>query len=341
MPTKKSKSIVEYRNYYLPADFPVLLLTGDVWRLSDVPAEALHFHNCLEIGICQSDSGMLAFYDGQNLPFREGDITCIPRNIPHTTYSSPHTMSKWSYLFFDPGQLFLGLSGNLSFDLTQQEVGNYILHGIDHPRISFLTNVIIEELSQNEPDYPLAKNYLFALYYELNRVLRSTAVSHTSLSVSASASPDAPPASRNPALLEANSLAIAPALNYIEDNYMNKFPIEILAEQCHLSQTHFRRVFQSIMRVSPLSYLNNIRIMNACNLLRNTNQTILSIAETTGFSTLSNFNRHFSQLMKMSPRDYRKKMYREQLAGDQPSIIEYTGWMEPYVEPHSTRTPNR
>ena len=48
MPTKKPKPIVEYRNYYLPSSFPVLLLTGDNWKISDVRSEHLHFHNCLE-----------------------------------------------------------------------------------------------------------------------------------------------------------------------------------------------------------------------------------------------------------------------------------------------------
>ena len=52
------------------------------------------------------------------------------------------------------------------------------------------------------------------------------------------------------------------------------------------------------MHTSPLNYLNTIRIMNACNLLRNTNHTILNISVMTGFSTLSNFNRHFNEMMK-------------------------------------------
>ena len=48
----KPKNIVtEYRNYYLPVDFPFLLLTGEHWKISDIPSSRLHFHNCLEIGV--------------------------------------------------------------------------------------------------------------------------------------------------------------------------------------------------------------------------------------------------------------------------------------------------
>lgn len=78
MPTKKPKPIVEYRNYYLPSSFPVLLLTGDNWKISDVRSEHLHFHNCLEVGICHTDSGTLEFCSAMTIPFSAGDVTCIP-----------------------------------------------------------------------------------------------------------------------------------------------------------------------------------------------------------------------------------------------------------------------
>ena len=64
MPLKKPKPVVEYRNYYLPSSFPVLLLTGSNWTISDIRSENLHFHNCLEIGICHSHDGTLEFYNG-------------------------------------------------------------------------------------------------------------------------------------------------------------------------------------------------------------------------------------------------------------------------------------
>ncbi|MCR4756979.1 MAG: AraC family transcriptional regulator, partial [Butyrivibrio sp.] len=59
--SKPKKTVIEYRNYELPLNFPILLLTGDRWHISDVKSGKLHFHNCLEIGICHSDSGMIEF----------------------------------------------------------------------------------------------------------------------------------------------------------------------------------------------------------------------------------------------------------------------------------------
>ena len=40
---KSKNSVTEYRNYYLPMNFPVLLLSGEHWRISDVPSGRPHF----------------------------------------------------------------------------------------------------------------------------------------------------------------------------------------------------------------------------------------------------------------------------------------------------------
>lgn len=324
MLSKPQKQAVEYRNYFLSMDFPVLLLTGDNWRITDVPSERLHFHNCLEIGVCHSDEGILGFYDGNEIPFSRGDISFIPRNIPHTTCSSPGCRSRWSYIFFEPRQLFKDLlTPSAIMPLLQEDARKYLLPAGTSEKISFLASCAIEELSGRTPNQMIARSLLFNLYMEICRY----ALGH------APGDHQDPPLpeegyerKKEPALGSINTLSICPALEYIEDNYMNKFPIEVLAEICHLSPTHFRRVFQSIMHISPLSYLNSVRIMNACNLLRNTNNTILSISQMTGFSTLSNFNRHFSELMKVSPREYRKQTLK---AGGRSPILEYAGWMEP------------
>lgn len=327
MSTKSKKQTTEYRNYFLPPDFPVVFLTGENWKISDIPSENLHFHNCLEIGICHSDHGFLKFYNGTELPFSEGDTTFIPRNIPHTTYSSPGCQSRWSYLFFDPKQLFKDmLISNFIHPLTQEDVNRYIIPAATSERISFLVSCIIEELSVKAPNYLLCKNYLFSFYLELCRYALDSAPGDSLSEISSSNNCDKFDEEMKIMLNGIKPLSIYPALEYIENNYMNQFPIEILAEISHMSLTHFRRMFQRIMHTSPLSYLNRVRIINACNLLQNTNQTILAISEMSGFSSLSNFNRHFNDLMKISPREYRKKTLKTESLS---SILKCTGWKAP------------
>ena len=63
--SRNHKKVVEYRNYYLPNNFPVLLLTGPKWIISPVASSTLHFHNCLELGYCHEGSGTLEFGNGK------------------------------------------------------------------------------------------------------------------------------------------------------------------------------------------------------------------------------------------------------------------------------------
>ncbi|MCM1188019.1 MAG: AraC family transcriptional regulator [bacterium] len=126
-----------------------------------------------------------------------------------------------------------------------------------------------------------------------------------------------------------NALIIAPALDYVEQNYSQQFSIEYLADLCRFSPTHFRRVFRDIMHVSPLDYVNHTRIANACNLLQSTEDSILDISESVGFHSVSSFNRCFIKTMQMSPREYRRINQRLDDGSDSPSIVGRSGWMQP------------
>ena len=308
---KQKNSVMEYRNYYLPVDFPVLILSGEHWKISDIPSSRLHFHNCLEIGLCHSCSGPMKFYS-EPMTFKAGDVTCIPRNIPHTTYSDKGTESRWSYIMFDPAELFRALlpASESGPDLSLFSYRNYrhILPRAEYPHIHYLTQSIIDEMENTRPNYQsCVKGLLLALSIELNRIQE-----------------------------QANAPVISPALDYIEDHYSSQFPIEVLADLCHMSLTHFRRVFHSIMQTSPLDYLNSTRIMKACNLLRSTEESILSISEMAGFASVSNFNRHFHAVIHMTPREYRNQMlFARQKEGTdvRHTILEFSGWMEPESDP--------
>lgn len=316
--SKQKSGIAEYRNYYLPYDFPVLLLSGEHWKISNIPSKNLHFHNCLEIGVCHSESGYMEFNGRQEASyFKEGDITCVPRNIPHTTYSSPGTESHWSYLFLDPGELFRNISPNFSrnFDLSLSAYKEYkhILSRDEYPQVYQLTMAVIKEMEEKKPHYQTsALGLLLSLCIELHRI-QSEGGQESTLT-------DHPPD---------NAMVISPVLDYIEDNYAQQFDINYLADICRLSPTHFRRLFHSIMGTSPLDFVNNTRVTKACNLLRSTEYSILEISEMVGFRSVSSFNRHFMEVMQITPRNYRNETLQAKENQSKLSILEYKGWMYP------------
>ena len=87
---RRARQVIEYRVYELNIDFPALLLDGEQWHISDVKSKRLHFHNCLEIGVCHTNSGTLLVRD-EPYTFHAGDVTLLPRHVPHTTYSARGT----------------------------------------------------------------------------------------------------------------------------------------------------------------------------------------------------------------------------------------------------------
>ena len=306
--SKKKKTVIEFRDYDLPAHFPVLLLTGDHWRISDVPSRRLHIHNCLEIGLCETDSGTIKFED-TTYSFYAGDVTAISCDIPHTTFSAPGTNSKWSYLFVDMGELLHPFFSGA--DLHNVELFSFLDHHlnlimgrINYPVIYSIVTEIIEEMKKQEQGYEIAVRGLFLAL--ATNLMRAASLNHKKK--------DQTPE---------NALVIAPALDFIRYHYMEDFPMEQLADLCSLSPAHFRRLFSSIMGNRPLEYLNTTRIRKASDLLRMTEESVLNISERVGFHSISSFNRHFLAIMGEAPRDWRKKM---SILKDQ-SLFKYNGWM--------------
>ena len=315
---KPKNAITEFRSYLLPVDFPMIVLTGDYWRISDRPAENLHFHNCLEIGICHEGSGYIQIR-GEKTPFHGGDITIIASNIPHTTCSTKGNLSLWSYIFTDPAELFS------SFAPAHSAALNALNSRLDTARLipakqgeelRFYVTRVLREVTAKEENYDLAARADFlSLLLEADRIIRR----QDKKGAEAASSKPAP---ASPAF------SILPALEYIRTNYMSAFSIDDLSTLCGLSPTHFRRLFSQAMETSPLEFVNSVRISKACHLLRSTEDSILNISENVGFRSISSFNRYFQRMVGMSPRDYRRADSSDERV-QRTTIMYYSGWMFP------------
>ena len=306
---RNKHNVDEYRIYELPLDFPVLCLTGDSWRISDTPSTRLHFHNCLEIGFCHTDSGILTFEEAE-IPFTAGDVFIIPRHIPHTTCSKKGCKSKWSYLFVDFDALAAEVlpSGEAYGSKSVISIGKYMhITARTDPRLHFLCNTLLEEAKRNDAEaQQMIRLYSLAMVAELQRRQHEGG---------------------KPAQKNSKVFPLKPALEYIHDHFTEPCDTATLANLCHLSQTHFRRLFLSCMGSTPLQFVISTRIYQACILLVNTDDPVLNIAQAVGMSSVSSFNRNFQQVMGMSPRQYRATAHRP--SPKKGSILPYRGWTLP------------
>ena len=92
---------------------------------------------------------------------------------------------------------------------------------------------------------------------------------------------------------------------YIENNVDNACTLHDLAKELRYNESYLSRMFLKNVGIPYSEYVRNIKIDHACYLLRNTNESIFSIASKCGYTTPSSFNRCFKQLIGISPLEYR------------------------------------
>jgi AraC-like DNA-binding protein len=102
---------------------------------------------------------------------------------------------------------------------------------------------------------------------------------------------------------------LQPALEYIEKNYHDPdLDIETLAKKANMSTAYFRKIFKQMLKVSPIRYLQTVRIDKAKELLVTERFTINEASEMSGFSSPFYFDTVFKKKTGMTPTDYIRNM---------------------------------
>jgi AraC-like DNA-binding protein len=98
---------------------------------------------------------------------------------------------------------------------------------------------------------------------------------------------------------------LQPALEYIEKNYHDAdLSNEVLAKQINMSASYFRKIFKQMLKVSPIRYLQTVRINKAKELLVTERFTVNEVSELTGFSSPFYFDAVFKKETGITPTDY-------------------------------------
>jgi len=100
-------------------------------------------------------------------------------------------------------------------------------------------------------------------------------------------------------------------LNYVTANFSCDITLEEIAKVAHLTPLAFCRLFKQKPGRSFVSYLNEVRISNACRLLTETGYNISEIGFNCGYKTISNFNKFFTKSTGLSPKLYRERTVQQ------------------------------
>lgn len=97
------------------------------------------------------------------------------------------------------------------------------------------------------------------------------------------------------------------AMEYIRRNTTNRIAVADLAAFCHCSESYLSRIFKRRTGVNINVYVNKVRVEQAKNSLLLSQDSIAEIATRVGFSDPNYFSRVFTQIIGISPTEFRRR----------------------------------
>ena len=256
----------------------------------DLPQVALHWQNSMELVFVKKGTGMV-YVDLDPFTARAGDIFVFVPGMLHSLSQYPGEAMEYENIIFDVE--LLGGSSDLCYQ-------RYLLP-LQSGRLP-----LPSRLAPGHPCYDIALEHLRRLEnvnrermlgYELQ--VKGLLLSLLSLLVSQS---DGVPPSDN-----TDTRRLKTILQYVTMHYTETLPVAEAAAVCQCSPSHFMRWFKQMTGQGFTEYLNAYRLNTAAELLRTTDDTVLAVAEQTGFKNLSYFNRAFKTHYGLTPKEYRRR----------------------------------
>lgn len=251
----------------------------------------LHWHEGIEICYIKQGTGEYLI-DGKIIEFSPKDIIIINGRQFHLAYNDKNVV--FGVYIFHPSMLW-------SPPANAEEINYlspywYISMNKTHliskanknsENIICLLSKIEEEYKIQAKNYKLIiKAYLLQISVELFRILEIE--NHHSI-------PNR--------IHQYEKLKVV--LDFIETNFSRNITLASLSSLLNMSVSNFSLLFKKTMDVSPIEYVNKVRICNASLLLLNTDEKIIDIALKCGFPSMPNFINQFRKHTQMTPKEYR------------------------------------
>lgn len=213
--------------------------------------------------------------DGKHITARAGDTVILDCYKPHEYYTNDSFESIWIHI-----------SGANSFELFEEiektDVNLIKCRDINH--VKKLLFRIYDSISGVNP--PSELNISLDIYKIFAELLNPQSIK-----------------SKGDSNYEDS---IQDVKNYIAENLNEKLTVQRLANESHMSTSHFSRVFKQQTGFSPYDYVLITRLNKAKYLLQKTEMSVSSIAYETGFNSESNFICFFTDNEGISPGKFRK-----------------------------------
>ncbi|MBQ9963996.1 MAG: helix-turn-helix transcriptional regulator [Clostridia bacterium] len=278
-------------SYYSPVylgNTERLTFSDKAYTLSTDTITSLHFHRCLEIGICVKGRGT-CIIENRAYSYSAGDIQVVLPFQPHLSNGDPDDPGCWKYLSFDPYKGLVDGDTTLCSLIEKDVHFSGVFSKTEYPQLTEIIEHCIAEYDQNNKHaHRYASLLLQQLILELSRI---------------------PFPQNNGIRARKKSFAkLLPALEFISTHIADSHTLTLpnLAKQCFVSTATLRRYFYTFTDMSPQQFITQARLNFAEYLLHHTDHSIAEVACEAGFDTLSCFTRAFKRHYGVAPSVYRK-----------------------------------
>ena len=104
---------------------------------------------------------------------------------------------------------------------------------------------------------------------------------------------------------EKNPIA-AQLSKYVEENIKKIMSLEDICEDFHYSKNYIIRIFKKEFGISPIQYINEVKVRRAMYLLETTSKPVGEIAAECGYADYAYFYKRFVQKVGTNPQKWRK-----------------------------------
>ena len=252
-----------------------------------------HSHYTLEISMILSGEGEY-WVDGRVYPMQAGDIVLFNNNESHCMRNTGGYVLQNAALEFEPR--FIWTNPSYSF---YQDFLSVFFHRNDHfenklNRENAAFHSIQQQFLQMQAEFVTPQSHSGAVvkarllgiladllrYYDISQPL--------------------------PPYHDQRYTGMEQVLMYISEHYNESISLATLADILHINKTYFSQVFRESNGISPKEYIVKMRIAAAAQQLKSTSLSVLEIAETCGFNSVSNFYSAFKRVTGKSPAQYRQ-----------------------------------
>lgn len=117
--------------------------------------------------------------------------------------------------------------------------------------------------------------------------------------------------------VEANQTSVQRAIHHMKEHLDEPMDLDGIARIAAVSKFHLVRVFDEVTGITPHYFLACLRMQRAKELLLSSDASITDVCLAVGYASLGTFSRTFSELVGLSPQEFRampKRLTAKQFA---------------------------